>query len=159
MRASVCGHKKDAGTSLLVQRLRISASSEVGAGSILGQGAEILHAWWSKNQNINPKQYCNKFSKNFKSGPHQKKIRKDGDPLVSRSAPLSLPWGRALGGGGRGRARTGREGDASCSLPQPAVPSSNFLYSLNCKYLFFFFSECGTHESKDQSLGVNYLIQ
>ena len=73
MRASVCGHKKDAGTSLLVQRLRISASSEVGAGSILGQGAEILHAWWSKNQNINPKQYCNKFSKNFKSGPHQKK--------------------------------------------------------------------------------------
>ena len=63
----------DPGTSLVVQWLRISASSEVGAGSSLGWGAEILHAWWSKKQNINQKQYCSKFNENFKNGPYQKK--------------------------------------------------------------------------------------
>ena len=44
-----------------------------GAGSIPGQGAKIPHASWPKNQNIKPKQYCNKFNKDFKNGPHQKK--------------------------------------------------------------------------------------
>ena len=60
----------DPGTSLVVQWLRISASNEVGVGSILGRGAEILHAWWSTNQNINQKQYCNKFNKDFNDGTH-----------------------------------------------------------------------------------------
>ena len=31
------------------------------------------HASWPKKQNIKQKQYCNKFSKDFKNGPHQKK--------------------------------------------------------------------------------------
>ena len=29
-----------------------------------------------KNQNIEKSQYCNKFNKDFKNGPHQKKIFK-----------------------------------------------------------------------------------
>ena len=29
-----------------------------------------------KDQNIKQKQYCNKFSEDFKNGPHQKKKRK-----------------------------------------------------------------------------------
>ena len=41
---------------------------------IPGQGAKIPHALGPKNQNIKQKQYCNKFNKNFKNGPHQKKI-------------------------------------------------------------------------------------
>ena len=52
-------------------------SSAGGAGSIPGQGAKIPHASWPKKE-INPKhkkqkQYCNKFNKDFKNGPHQKK--------------------------------------------------------------------------------------
>ena len=44
------------------------------AGSIPGRETKIPHASWPKNQNIKQKQYCNKFSKDFKNGPHQKKI-------------------------------------------------------------------------------------
>ena len=43
------------------------------AGSIPDQGAKISHASGPKNQNIKQKQYCNKFNKEFKNGPHQKK--------------------------------------------------------------------------------------
>ena len=42
-------------------------------GSIPGQGAKIPHASQPKNQNIKQKQYCNKFNKDLKNGPHQKK--------------------------------------------------------------------------------------
>ena len=48
-------------------------SNAGGAGSIPGQGAKIPHASRPKYQNIKQKQYCNKFSKDFKNGPHQKK--------------------------------------------------------------------------------------
>ena len=48
-------------------------SNAGGAGSIPGRGAEIPHASWPKNQNVKQKQYCNKFNKDFKNGPHQKK--------------------------------------------------------------------------------------
>ena len=41
-------------------------------GSIPGQGAKIPHALRPKSQNIEQKQYCNKFNKDFKNGPHQK---------------------------------------------------------------------------------------
>ena len=44
-----------------------------GAGSIPGQGAKIPHAPRPKNQNIKQRQYCNKFNKDFKNDPHQKK--------------------------------------------------------------------------------------
>ena len=51
-------------------------SNAGGAGSIPGQGAKIPHASRPKNQNIKQKQYCNKFNKDFKNGPHQKKKKK-----------------------------------------------------------------------------------
>ena len=53
--------------------VRTSPSNAGGAGSIPGQGAKIPHALRPKNQNIEEKQCCNKFNKDFKNGPHQKK--------------------------------------------------------------------------------------
>ena len=56
--------------------VKTSLSNAEGAGSIPGQGAKIPHAQRPKNQNIKQKQYCNKFNKDFKNGPHQKKLKK-----------------------------------------------------------------------------------
>ena len=42
-------------------------------GSFPGWGTKIPHASWTKNKYIKQKQYCNKFNKDFKNGPHQKK--------------------------------------------------------------------------------------
>ena len=53
--------------------VKTSPSSAGGVGSIPGQGAGVLHALQPKNQNIKQKQYCNKFNKDFKNSPHQKK--------------------------------------------------------------------------------------
>ena len=47
-----------------------------GAGSIPDWGAKIPHGSWPKNQNINQKQYCNKFNKDFNDGAHKKKSLK-----------------------------------------------------------------------------------
>ena len=44
-------------------------SNAKGAGSIPGLGDRIPHALWPKNQNIQQKQCCNKFKKDFKDGP------------------------------------------------------------------------------------------
>ena len=52
--------------------VKTSPSNAGVAGSIPGQRAKIPHAAGPKNQNIKQKQYCNKFSKDFKTGPHQK---------------------------------------------------------------------------------------
>ena len=47
------------------------------AGSVSGWGAKIPRASWpKKKQNIKQKQYCNKFNKDFKNGPQQRKSRK-----------------------------------------------------------------------------------
>ena len=54
--------------------VKTSSSNARGEGSIPGWGARIPHASRPKNQNIKQKQYCNKFNKDFKNGPHQKKI-------------------------------------------------------------------------------------
>jgi len=48
-------------------------TSHVGAGLIPDQGAKIPYASQPENRNIKQKQYCNKFNKDFKNGPHQKK--------------------------------------------------------------------------------------
>ena len=56
--------------------VKTSSSNAGVVGSIPGWGAKIPHAQRPKNQNIKQKQYCNKFSKDFKNGPHQKKILK-----------------------------------------------------------------------------------
>ena len=50
--------------------VKTSPSDAEGAGSIPGLGTKIPHASWPKNQNIKQKQYCNKFNKDFKNGPH-----------------------------------------------------------------------------------------
>ena len=47
----------------------MSPSNAGGAGSIHGWGAKTPPASWPKNQ----KPYGNKFNKDFKNGPHQKK--------------------------------------------------------------------------------------
>ena len=51
-------------------------SNAGGVGSIPGQEAKIPHASRPKYQNIKQKRYCNKFNKDFKSGPYKKKILK-----------------------------------------------------------------------------------
>ena len=48
-------------------------SNAWGAGSIPGLEAKIPHTSGPKNQNIKQKQYYNKFNKDFKNGPRQKK--------------------------------------------------------------------------------------
>ena len=53
--------------------VKISPSSAGSVGSIPGQGVKIPHTSWPKNKNIKQKQYCHKFNKDFKKGPHQKK--------------------------------------------------------------------------------------
>ena len=50
--------------------VKISPSNAGAAGSIPGHGAKIPHASRPKKQNIKRKQYCNKFNKDFKNGPH-----------------------------------------------------------------------------------------
>ena len=45
-----------------------------GLGLIPGWGAKSPHASRPKNHNIKQKQYCNKFHKDFKNGPHQNNI-------------------------------------------------------------------------------------
>ena len=54
--------------------VKTSPSNAGGAGSIPGQGAKIPHASRPKHQNIELKQYCNKFNKDFKNGAHQKNL-------------------------------------------------------------------------------------
>ena len=57
----------DTGASLVVQWLKLHASSAGGAGSIPGRGAGIPGASQPKKQNRKQKQYCNKFKKDFKN--------------------------------------------------------------------------------------------
>ena len=52
--------------------VKTSPSNAGGAGLIPGRETKIPHALQPKNQNIEQKQYCNKFNKDFKHGPHQK---------------------------------------------------------------------------------------
>ena len=44
-----------------------------GLGLIPGWEAKFPFALWPKNQNIKQKQYYNKFNKDFKNSPHQKR--------------------------------------------------------------------------------------
>ena len=56
-----------------------SSSKARGVGSIPGWGDKIP-GWgarsWSNEPDIKQKQYCNKFNKDFKNGPHQKIFKK-----------------------------------------------------------------------------------
>ena len=55
--------------------VKTSPSNAGVTGSISGRGgAKIPRASRSKNPNVKQKQYCNKFNKDFKNGPHQKHL-------------------------------------------------------------------------------------
>ena len=54
------------------------SSAGWGAGSIPDRGAKIPHASGPKKQNINQKQYCNKFKKTLKM-VHIKKEKKNNN--------------------------------------------------------------------------------
>ena len=51
-------------------------SNAGGVGSIPGWGARIPQASRPKSKSIKQKQYCNKFNKDFKTGPHQQIIKR-----------------------------------------------------------------------------------
>ena len=53
--------------------VKILPSNTGNVGLIPGWKAKILHASQPKKQNIKWKQYCNKFNKDFKNCPHQRK--------------------------------------------------------------------------------------
>ena len=53
--------------------VRILPSNAGGGCLIPGRGAKIPYATQPKHQNIKQTQYCNRFKKDFKNGPHQKK--------------------------------------------------------------------------------------
>ena len=56
--------------------LKTSTSNAGSTGLIPGQGGNIPHALREKNTNIKQKQYCDKFNKDFKSGPHKNSFLK-----------------------------------------------------------------------------------
>ena len=56
--------------------VKSSPSSAEGTGSIPGWRAKTVHTSGPKNQNIKQKQYCKKFHKDFKNGPHLKSLKK-----------------------------------------------------------------------------------
>ena len=58
----------------MVQWLRPHCN-EGSQGSVPGEEAKTPHAFWPKRQNIKQKQYCNKFNKDIKNGPHQKNLK------------------------------------------------------------------------------------
>ena len=64
-----------------------------GAGLIPSQGAEIPHASWPKNKKQNKTkrqiQYCNKFNKDFKNGPHPKNLKKKKKASTGITAPCA----------------------------------------------------------------------
>ena len=70
-----------------------STSNAGGAGLISGQGVRISHASQPKIPNIKQKQCCNKFSKDFKNGPHQKKKKKFHSAVLPKAEvrPVYLP--------------------------------------------------------------------
>ena len=61
---------------MVIQWLRLHTSNAVGTGLIPGGEFKIPHTSRSKSQNTEQKQYCEKFSKDLKSGSHQKKSLK-----------------------------------------------------------------------------------
>ena len=53
--------------------VRTLPSNAGGAGSIPGRGPGIPHGLRPGSQGIEQRQYCNKFNRDFKNDPHQKK--------------------------------------------------------------------------------------
>ena len=62
---------------MAVQWLRLCLPMEGVRVQFPGQGAETPHFSRPKKQNIKQKQYCSKFNKDFKNGPHTKNLLKN----------------------------------------------------------------------------------
>ena len=59
----------------MVHGLRLLSNAR-GAGLIPGRATKIPHDLQPKKPKQKQKQYCSKFNKDFKNGPHQKKSLK-----------------------------------------------------------------------------------
>ena len=62
-----------------------SPSNAGGMGLTPGQGVKIPHTLWPKNQNTEQRQYCNKFNRDFKNGPHQKINRNGSHKKINKN--------------------------------------------------------------------------
>ena len=69
--------------------VKILPSNAGSTGLIPGQGASIPHASSPKNQNIKQEQYYNKFNKDFKNSPHQKKKKRKDPRNLGRELTVS----------------------------------------------------------------------
>ena len=70
--------------------VKTSPSNAGGAGLIPGQGAKTLHdSWPKKTKTYKQEQYCNKFNKNFKTGPPPKEEAAAAAKILS---PLGIIW-------------------------------------------------------------------
>ena len=82
--------------------VKTSPSNAVGVGLIPGPEAQTS---WPKKQNAKQKQYCNKFSKDFKNGSHppKKKAMKEfsGSPMLGLSTLVAKGPGLIPGQGTR----------------------------------------------------------
>ena len=76
--------------------VKTRSSKAVGMGSIPGQGAKTPHRPKKKKQpNTKQEQYCNKFNKEFKNGPYQKrKLKKEfvNSTAVSQRSDRNGYW-------------------------------------------------------------------
>ena len=63
-----CFKIQSLGVSLAVQWLRLHFPRQ--GVQVPWSGAKIPHALWPKSRNMKQKRYCNKFSEDFKNGPH-----------------------------------------------------------------------------------------
>lgn len=77
-RCGSLGHRKDNERGFSGgPAVKTSPCNEEGGGTISGWEAEIPHASWPKKpKHKQQRKYCNKFNRNFKNGPQQKKCFK-----------------------------------------------------------------------------------
>ena len=68
----------------------VKTSPSNAEGLIPGWGGKIPHASRLRNQNIKQKQYCNKFNKDVKNGPCQKKFFKGRKNISTHFCRLHL---------------------------------------------------------------------
>ena len=62
--------------------VKTSPSNAESKGSNPDPRTKIPHASWPKSQNIQQKQYSNKFNKDFKNGPHKNKEHQTCLPML-----------------------------------------------------------------------------
>ena len=73
--------------------IKTSPSNVGSVGSIPGRGSKTPHASRPKNWNMNQKQYCNRFSKDFKNGPREKQNENEQASCFTVDTYIQrLPW-------------------------------------------------------------------